>query len=262
MQASIFFQSAFALLLALQASACASEDEPAATTREQEPAEKLADASVNSDPRGEPQRDASRANVAIDAALRTVDAAPPLRPDASTSLVDAAISLDAGKDGASPLQLTSTVVNDGARLPNEHRCAADRSGPGSSPPLSWTAGPSGTQSYAIVLLDVTNASRTVTHWLLYDLPATTTSLPQGVPVGASLTTPVSAKQGPNYYMRERGYRGPCAPTGTNRYEFTLYSLDVAELPELGANPTPAQITAQLTMHQLASTKLTVTSSAQ
>lgn len=137
-------------------------------------------------------------------------------------------------------------------LPKDYRCQKP------SPALTWTAGPAGTQSYAIVFKDVTPGfSMNYMHWVIYDVPATVMSLPMGVPAGAMPSEPAGAKQGQNY-SKAAQFAGPCG--GNNMYKFTLYALDVATLPDVVANPTGAQVeTALEGSHKLASSTLNVTS---
>lgn len=166
----------------------------------------------------------------------------------------AAGAAGSGGGGASGFALTSSVVMDGAMIPKEYRCNKP------SPPLAWTGGPSGAQSYAIVFKDVTNPQRIVMHWVIYDMPSSAMALPMNVPSGAMITSPVSAKQGPNYSGMPV-YAGPCAPSGTNTYKFTLYAIDVASLPGVSASSTATQIeTALEGSHKLATTTLNITSS--
>jgi len=142
---------------------------------------------------------------------------------------------------------------DGAMIPKEYRCEMP------SPALSWTAGPSGTMSYAIVFKDVTPAFNNTMHWIIYDIPATATSLPMNVPAGAMVTMPAGAKQGLNY-SRQPKWAGPCAPFGMNTYQFTLYAVDVATLPGLAASPMGAEVeTALEGSHKLATATLRITS---
>lgn len=183
-------------------------------------------ASVTSDAASEPVRDASRADAMADAA------------------------------GGGAFSLSSSVVQNGMRLANEHRCM-DMQNANTSPPLMWTEGPAGTLSYALVMRDITRG--VILHWTLYDLPPATTSLPAGVPAGYQPPQLDGAKQGPSY-KSALGYQGPCAPSGTNTYEFTLYAMAVASVPGLTQSSSAAQIVSAIEMHDLASAKLTVTSS--
>jgi Raf kinase inhibitor-like YbhB/YbcL family protein len=203
--------------------------------------------------------DAGRAAPEASTPLDAGGASEPNEADADTQAPKAdggGASNDAQTGGA--LTLTSEAVKDGEQLPNEYRCMG-MAVPGPSPAFAWSGAPAGTRSWAIVMRDITNASFIINHWFIFDIPAATTSLPKAVPQGAMLTDPAGAKQGPNY-NRERGYRGPCG--GDNRYEFTLYALDVETLPGLGATSTAAQINEQINMHDLGSANLTVRSKPQ
>ena len=76
------------------------------------------------------------------------------------------------------------------------------------------------------------------HWVIWDIPAATLGLPQNLPAGATLTTPVTAKQfsPANGFdnLPANAYFGPCPnaignTTNTDTYAFTLYALSVEQL---------------------------------
>jgi Raf kinase inhibitor-like YbhB/YbcL family protein len=142
------------------------------------------------------------------------------------------------------------VVQDGGKIPARFRCQAP------SPEIAWSGGPAA-QSYAIVFRDVTPATNGVLHWIIYDLPPSTRSLPEGVPVGYSVAAPAGAHQG-KAYNTTVGFQGPCG--GNNTYEMTLYALDVATLTELSASSTGAAARTAIEAHDTASVKLTILSS--
>lgn len=117
------------------------------------------------------------------------------------------------------MQLSSAAFQDGAGLPAKYTC----DGQNVSPPLAWSGAPSGTQSLALILEDPDAPLRVFTHWVLFNLPADATQLPEGVPQGDRL--PNGALQGKNDVGRN-GYGGPCPPPGpAHRYHFTIYALD-------------------------------------
>jgi len=87
------------------------------------------------------------------------------------------------------------------------------------------------------------------HWVLYDIPAETTSLPEGV---ATATLPAGAREGLNDW-KKTGYRGPCPPIGKHRYVHKLYALDTM-LPDLH-RPGKAALERAIEGHVLARTQL-------
>jgi Raf kinase inhibitor-like YbhB/YbcL family protein len=159
--------------------------------------------------------------------------------------------------GGGAFTLTSTAVMAGGTLPAKHRCAGSVGGPtGPSPALSWTGAPAGTMSFAVLLRDRTYMD--YEHWTIYDIPASTTSLPEMVPVGAAPAAPAGAKQAPNALgLTGPGYYGPCGASGVNMYEFTVYALDVAMLPMPGT--TGDSVQAAVEMHDLGKASLLVMS---
>lgn len=110
------------------------------------------------------------------------------------------------------LALTSSAFADGAPIPAAYSCH----GADVSPPLAWTGVPAG--AAALVLFVDDPDGRDWVHWSVLDLEAGNGTLPQGVEPIAS-----RPQQGRNDFGRV-GYGGPCPPSGTHRYRFTLYAL--------------------------------------
>jgi Raf kinase inhibitor-like YbhB/YbcL family protein len=81
------------------------------------------------------------------------------------------------------------------------------------------------------------------HWVLYDLPPATTTLPPGVSAAA-----LHGRDGLNDWKRT-GYGGPCPPIGRHRYFFKLFALD-RTLGDLH-RPTSAQLQSAFAGHVLA-----------
>jgi Raf kinase inhibitor-like YbhB/YbcL family protein len=107
--------------------------------------------------------------------------------------------------------------------------------PNQSPELDWTAGPSGTLSYAIVLYDLSNS---YTHWAVWNIPATTNKLPASLPAGSNPAGITGAKQA-SFSPNKDAYAGPGALQHV--YQLTVYALKVATIsPTLpGNNPQDA-----------------------
>lgn len=130
---------------------------------------------------------------------------------------------------ASALTLESTAFGEGGAIPREYTCQ----GIDVSPELHWSGAPDGTASFVLIVEDPDvpdpkEPLRTWVHWVLYDLPKTSTGLPRDV---ASEQLPDGTRQGVNDW-KNAGYGGPCPPIGRHRYFFKLYALSET-LPELG-----------------------------
>jgi Raf kinase inhibitor-like YbhB/YbcL family protein len=133
--------------------------------------------------------------------------------------------------GGGAFTLTSTAVMNNMMLPAKYRCMTGGA-TGPNPPLSWSGAPAGTMSFAMLLRDRT--FNNYQHWTMYDIPASVTSLPEGVPAGAMPAMPAGAKQANNAAgLTGPGYYGPCGRSGVNTYEFVLYALSVPTLPNPG-----------------------------
>ena len=99
-----------------------------------------------------------------------------------------------------------------------------------SPPLSWSGAPDGTQSFAVVLDAPERPGGVGVNWLIFNVPADSSGLPEGVPKVGQLDN--GAVQGVNDLGRN-GYTAPCPPVLTPyTYRFTLYALDA----QLGLGP--------------------------
>ncbi len=120
--------------------------------------------------------------------------------------------------GKPDLQLTSPSFANG-EIPKKFTCDGDDA----SPQLEWVAPPAGTQSFALTVVDHDAPLGSFVHWVLYDVPPETRSLPQSVPKQEQL--PDGSRQGQNDFDKI-GYAGPCPPRGSShRYTFSLYALD-------------------------------------
>ncbi len=148
---------------------------------------------------------------------------------------DAAVlaeNITALQGAAAPLQVTTSSFTPSPRDTTPGTLADKYTADGGniSPNLSWTSGPAGTQSYAVVSegIDVVDG-HPVIHWVLYNIPSTTTALPEHVPADMRLQT-----GGLNGAMQIKlaalhgaaGYYGPRAPAGATRwYHFEVFALD-------------------------------------
>jgi len=117
------------------------------------------------------------------------------------------------------LTITSSAFTQGNPIPARFTCT----GINISPPLSWGDPPAGTQSFALIMDDPDAPAGTWVHWVLYNIPTSARGLPENVHPDAQLAD--GGLQGENSW-RKTGYGGPCPPSGTHRYFFKFYALDV------------------------------------
>ncbi len=127
------------------------------------------------------------------------------------------------------MRLASSAFAHQGAIPSKYTCEGDDV----SPPLAWSEAPAGTQSFVLIVDDPDapdpQAPRmTWVHWVLYNIPATTTALPEAVTAGQ---LPAGTREGLNDWKRT-GYGGPCPPIGRHRYFHKLYALDTV-LADLG-----------------------------
>jgi Raf kinase inhibitor-like YbhB/YbcL family protein len=122
-------------------------------------------------------------------------------------------------ENAMSLTTSSASFRSGGEIPKKFSC----DGEDVSPQISWKGAPDGTQEFVLIADDPDAPAGTWTHWVLYDLPASSTSLSEGLPKSEQL--PDGSKQGRNDF-RKIGYDGPCPPPGKpHRYFFKIYALD-------------------------------------
>ena len=120
-----------------------------------------------------------------------------------------------------------------------------------SPNLSWKDTPDGLVSFALICDDPDAPSGTWVHWTMWNIPATSTGLAQGVPTNASL--PDGSVQGATS-AGTSGYHGPMPPRGnTHRYYFRIYALDT--MLSLPTSANRAQLDAAMRGHVLSQGQL-------
>ena len=121
--------------------------------------------------------------------------------------------------GQAKMEIKSPAFQSGAEIPRQHAC----DGADASPRLVWEGAPAGAKAFALIADDPDAPVGTWVHWVLYDLPPTTSRLPEDLDKSQFVLG--SAKQGLNDFRR-LGYGGPCPPPGKpHRYFFKLYALD-------------------------------------
>jgi Raf kinase inhibitor-like YbhB/YbcL family protein len=124
-----------------------------------------------------------------------------------------------GGGGIVTLAVTSSSFPDGGEIPAKY--AGQQ---GVSPQLSWSGAPAGTASFVLIMHDVDaafpaqNLGSDITHWVVWNIPGSTTSIPEGgpVPSGANQTS-----------LRGPQYMGPAPPAGHpyHHYIFQIFALN-------------------------------------
>jgi Raf kinase inhibitor-like YbhB/YbcL family protein len=144
------------------------------------------------------------------------------------------------------MELHTSAFDHGAWIPRIHT----GEGEDLSPPLQWRDAPAATVSYALILDDPDAPAGLWIHWVLYDIPASISALPQGLERVDVLAH--GARQGRcwgvNHFSR-RGYHGPQPPPGPpHRYRFQLSALD--SRLDLPAGATAADVRQAMASHVL------------
>jgi Raf kinase inhibitor-like YbhB/YbcL family protein len=130
--------------------------------------------------------------------------------------------------------LGSSAFNFRESLPKEYTC----DGGNAKPPLTIYGTPKNTKSLALIMDDPDAPMGTFTHWIVWNIPSNSKEI-KGV-------------EGMNSF-NENGYGGPCPPSGTHRYFFKLYSLDI--LLDIPTNSTKADLEKAMENHIIADTTL-------
>jgi Raf kinase inhibitor-like YbhB/YbcL family protein len=141
-------------------------------------------------------------------------------------------------------KLTSDAFATGQSIPAKYSCI----GKNISPALAWTEPPAGTQAFALIVDDPDAPMGTWVHWVLFNIPAATRSLAEGLSVKGD----GNIVAGKNSSGR-LSYDGPCPPSGTHRYFFKLYALDTTLSLQSGV--TKDQLLKAMNGHILAQAEL-------
>jgi len=114
----------------------------------------------------------------------------------------------------SMIKISSSVFPEGGGIPKKYSCDDQ----GINPPLSVSDVPSGTKSLVLIVEDPDAPAGTYTHWTMWNIDPGTTEINEG-------SLPTGAVEGSNS-SGQMGYTAPCPPSGTHRYFFRIYALDI------------------------------------
>lgn len=148
------------------------------------------------------------------------------------------------------LVLSSPAFTNNNEIPKQFTC----DGSDISPALLWSGVPAEAKSLVLIVddpdaPDPAAPRMTWVHWVLYNLPPSSTGLAEGV---ATHALPSGALEGQNDWQQV-GYRGPCPPVGRHRYFHKLYALDIVLLDL--KSPTKGKVEAAMHGHVIASAEL-------
>ena len=110
------------------------------------------------------------------------------------------------------LSVMSPAFENNKFIPAKYTCDGDNV----NPPLTIEGVPEGTKTLALIVDDPDAPMGTWDHWIVWNIPAATSKIAENTAPGP---------EGMNDFRR-RSYGGPCPPSGTHRYFFKVYALDV------------------------------------
>jgi Raf kinase inhibitor-like YbhB/YbcL family protein len=160
--------------------------------------------------------------IVIVIAAGCTSSAPPPQATAAQTTAPAAAATAAATQAVQKGTFTLSVgsVPNGGTLPAAYTCAASMP---ESPPVSWANVPEGTKSLTLIVEDPDALKGTYTHWIVYNIPPTRTSLPGGITAVKEIAG--GGQQGDNS-AGDHMYAAACPPIGpAHRYVFTLYAVD-------------------------------------
>jgi Raf kinase inhibitor-like YbhB/YbcL family protein len=164
----------------------------------------------------------------------------------------------ASAGAAYAFSVTSPDIKPGATIADEQVANVfGCTGKNLSPALSWSGAPKGAKSFAVSIYDPDAPTGSgFWHWVVFNIPADTTSLPKGAgdPKGGGM--PAGAIQSRTDFGTP-GYGGPCPPKGDkpHHYHITVFAVDVDKL-DADANATAAVVGFNLHFHTLGKATLT------
>lgn len=118
------------------------------------------------------------------------------------------------------MKLSSPAFKQNELIPAKYTCDGDDV----NPPLLFEKVPSEAKSFALIVDDPDAPRGTWVHWVLWNIDPKTVEIKEN-------TVPAGSQQGVNDF-KTQSYGGPCPPSGTHRYFFKLYALDIT----LNLNP--------------------------
>jgi Raf kinase inhibitor-like YbhB/YbcL family protein len=139
----------------------------------------------------------------------------------------------------SQLRVKSSVFEENKLIPKKYSC----DGGNVNPPLTIEGLPKETKTIVLIMDDPDAPMGTFDHWVVWNIPASTSQIAENTALGT---------EGLNG-MKKHGYTGPCPPSGTHRYFFKVYALDLKL--DLPTNSTKHDVEKAMQNHILAKGEL-------
>jgi Raf kinase inhibitor-like YbhB/YbcL family protein len=121
------------------------------------------------------------------------------------------------------LDVTSEAFEDGGMIPVKYTGR----GEDISPQLKLNEVNPKAETIAVIMDDIDHPFGLYNHWVIWNIPASFSEIPEGVPREEVVSTLGNAVQGKSHYGGKHYYRGPLPPFGTHDYIFKVYVLDKA-----------------------------------
>ena len=115
------------------------------------------------------------------------------------------------------MKIESPVFQNNELIPPKYTC----DGENINPPLKLSLVPENTKSLVLIVDDPDAPMGTWVHWTIWNINPQTVEIPEN-------SFPQGAVEGITDFG-STGYGGPCPPSGTHRYFFKLYALDIPTL---------------------------------
>lgn len=120
------------------------------------------------------------------------------------------------------MKVVNSAFNHNEKIPSKYTC----DGENVNPPLQFLDVPAGAKSLVLIVDDPDAPTKTWVHWVVYDINRDVTEVEED-------SVPEGGIEGMTDFGKP-GYGGPCPPSGTHRYFFKLYALDMALDPPQNA----------------------------
>lgn len=120
------------------------------------------------------------------------------------------------------LEVTSKAFEDGGSIPKKYT----GEGEDISPPIELKLIDKKAETIAIIMDDLDHPLGMYNHWVIWNIPASVSDIPEGTPKEEIVKSLGNAVQGKSDYGSKHYYRGPKPPFGTHKYVFKVYVLDI------------------------------------